>query len=128
MESSKKHISELHTEHTEWLNKFSFYREEIQSFNNRLSDLVKANSIVEVTAQIEHFQNQFIRQNEVIDELRHEIRSHESSLVQQVGANPVASDHRTVTDHAGLRDKVLTFEKIYTELKQEFNHFLSKSL
>jgi hypothetical protein len=125
---SKKHINELHVEHSEWLSKISFYKEEMQSFNNRLSDLVKANTIIEVTAQVEHFQNQFIRHNEVMDELKHEIRGHEEKLVQQVEANPVASDHRSVADHEGLRDKMVTFEKIYTELKQEFTHFLSRSL
>jgi Asp-tRNA(Asn)/Glu-tRNA(Gln) amidotransferase C subunit len=125
---AKKHIADLHTEHLEWLSKLVFYKEEIQSFNNRLGEIVKANTIKDVTAQAEHFQNQFIRQNEVIDELRHEIKAHENVLTKQVEANPVASDHRVSEDHSVIRDKVVTFEKIYGELKQEFTKFLSKSL
>ncbi len=125
---AKTHISDLHSEHTEWLNKLSFNKDEIQSFNNRLAEVIKANNSIEVAANVEHFQNQFIRQREVIDELRHEIKQYENNLVMQVEANPVASDHRIVVDHPGLRDQMETFEKIYSDLKNEFNHFLSKTL
>jgi uncharacterized coiled-coil DUF342 family protein len=125
---AKTHISDLHSEHTEWLNKLAFTKDEIQSFNNRLAEVIKANNTIEVAANVEHFQNQFIRQREVIDELRHEIKQYENSLIMQVEANPVASDHRIVVDHPGLRDQMETFERIYAELKIEFNHFLSKTL
>jgi uncharacterized coiled-coil DUF342 family protein len=125
---AKTHISDLHSEHTEWLNKLSFNKDEIQTFNNRLAEVIKANNTIEVAANVEHFQNQFIRQREVIDELRHEIKQYENSLIMQVEANPVASDHRIVVDHPGLRDQMETFERIYAELKIEFNHFLSKTL
>jgi len=125
---AKKHISDLHSEHTEWLNKLAFTKDEIQSFNNRLAEVIKANNTIEVAANVEHFQNQFIRQREVIDELRHEIKQYENSLIMQVEANPVASDHRIVVDHPGLRDQMETFERIYAELKTEFNHFLTKTL
>jgi len=125
---AKTHISNLHSEHTEWLNTLSFNKDEIQTFNSRLAEVIKANNAVDVAANVEHFQNQFIRQREVIDELRHEIKQYENSLIQQVEANPVASDHRIVVDHPALRDQMETFERIYGELKNEFNHFLSKTL
>ncbi|MEI6508929.1 MAG: hypothetical protein WCO54_10615 [Bacteroidota bacterium] len=125
---AKKHISELHSEHFEWLDKLSFNKDEIQVFNKRLGEILKANNVREVAAQVEHFQNQFIRQREVIDELRHEIKQYENNLTKQVEANPVASDHRFTVDHPVLRDQMETYEKIYSDLKTEFNHFLSKTL
>jgi uncharacterized coiled-coil DUF342 family protein len=125
---AKTHISDLHSEHTEWLNKLLFIKDEIQTFNARLGEIINANNSVEVAASVEHFQNQFIRQREVIDELKHDIKQYENSLIQQVEANPVASDHRIVVDHPGLRDQMETFEKIYVDLKNEFTHFLSKTL
>ena len=125
---AKKHISDLHSEHIEWLNKLSFNKDEIQSFNKRLAEVINANNVKEVAVNVEHFQNQFIRQNEVIDELRHEIKQYENSLVMQVEANPVAADHRLIVDHPQLRDQMEIFEKIYNDLKMEFNHFLTKTL
>lgn len=125
---AKTHILDLHSEHFEWLNKLSFNKDEVQSFNNRLAEVIKANNTTEVAANVEHFQNQFIRQREVIDELRHEIKQYENSLIEQVEANPVASDHRIVVDHPDLRDQMETFEKIYKDLKHEFTGFLAKTL
>lgn len=125
---AKTHISDLHSEHIEWLNKLAFDKDEIQSFNKRLGEVIKANNSTDVAAHVEHFQNQFIRQNEVIDELRHDIKQYENSLATQVEANPVASDHRFAVDHPGLRDQMDTFEKIYKDLKNEFTSFLGKTL
>ncbi len=125
---AQKHFSELHTEHNEWINKLLFYKEEIQTFKSRLEEVVKANNTIEITSNVEHFQNQFIRQNEVIDELKHEIKQHENNLAKQIEANPTASDHRLTTDHSGLRDQMNIFEKIYDDLKNEYTQFLVKSL
>jgi hypothetical protein len=125
---AQKYISELHAEHNEWNSKLSFYKEELLSFRHRLEEVAKANNVKEIAARVEHFQNQFIRQDEVADELRHAIKQHEAILAQQIEANPVASDHRHTADHELLRDQVITFDKIYTELKHEFTQFLSKSL
>ena len=60
----KKHIDELHFEHRIWTNNMKFYRDELKIFENRLEELVTRNTKLEVTAQIEHFQNQFILQRE----------------------------------------------------------------
>jgi hypothetical protein len=125
---AKKHIADMHSEHHEWLTVLSFHKDEIQSFDKRLGEVIKANNTRDVAAQVEHFQNQFIRQKEVIDELSHEIRQYEDKLTEQVEANPVASDHRIVSDHSSLREQVETYKRIYDDLKKEFNQFLSKTL
>ena len=125
---NKRYISELHADHKEWISKLSFYKEEIVSFEMRLGEVARANNTKEISAQVEHFQNQFIRQGELIDELKHAIQQHEKVLSEAVETNPVASDHRYVSDHGMLREQVKTFENIYHDLKVEFSHFLSKSL
>lgn len=120
--------SEIHSEHIEWLSNLSSRKNEIQSFNKRLGDILKSNNSFAIAANVEHFQNQFIRQNEVIDELRHDIKQYENELVKQVAASAVSIGERIPVDHPGLRDQMETFEKIYDELKLEFDTFINKTL
>ncbi len=122
----RKHIDELHFEHRLWMNNMNFYRDEISIFENRLGDLVLRNTKTEVTAQIEHFQNQFIRQREVAEELISKCKDHDKFLANQAKDHPVAIDHVLFADHTKLRDEVEMFDKIYKELKGEFMRFLQK--
>jgi hypothetical protein len=119
-------VSDLHFELNLWLNELKFYKDEIKIFNRRLEDIVSRNTDKEVMRQIEHFQNQYIRQIEVIDELRHEVKQHENILEENALDNPIAVDHRYFEDHTELRDQADQFKKIYKELKVEFMRFLSK--
>jgi len=123
---NKVHMSDLHFELNLWLNEFKFYKDEIKIFNHRLEDIVSRNTHKEVMQQLEHFQNQYIRQAEVIDELRHEVKQHENILEKEVRDNPVAVDRRYFEDHTELREKADQFKKIYMELKVEFMRFLSE--
>lgn len=123
-----KHINDLHFEHQVWLNALSFYKEEIGIFEKRLEEVVTRNTVTEVLAQVEHFQNQYIREREVIDELRHDIKQHENFLEKESKEHPVAIDHRAFGDHVELRDRMETFEKLYRELKTEFMQWLSRVL
>ena len=126
--SDQKYIQELHSDHKMWLSELTLASDQIKSFQNRLEEVVKANNNSEVLAQVEHFQNHFIRENEVIDILKHDINTSEASLTAQVAANTVAVDHRKVSDDAGLRDRMLSFQKIFGEMRNEFTSFLAKTL
>jgi len=125
--ASQKYIHELHTEHITYLSTLAFAKDEIKTFNNRLSEIVTANTKKEILAQVEHFQNQFIRHNEVIDELKHEVNECESRIAKIAESNNVATDHKKVDDHADLRDQMDTFSHIFSELKNEFKSFLEKA-
>jgi hypothetical protein len=124
---AKKHLTDLHNEHMEWIKSLQFYKDEIQLMTNRLQELVTTNSKTEILAQIEHFQNQFIRQSEVIDELKHDINQSENTIVEAVQSNPVAVNRQSAPDHIVLRDRFETFEKLFKEMKEEFNKFASKT-
>jgi len=121
-----KYIGDLHYEHMMWLNSLQFRKEETTILEHRMEDIVRRNNQPDVMAELEHFQNQFIRQKEVIDELRHDIKAHENILEQEAKQNPVAIDHRHFTDHSELRERVEMFEKIYMELKNDFYRWVSK--
>ncbi|MCB9184482.1 MAG: hypothetical protein H6591_11245 [Flavobacteriales bacterium] len=119
-----KYIADLHFDHMEWINALKFYKDDIAILEHRLEDIVRRNNKQEVMAELEHFQNQFIREREVIDELRHDIKQHENMLEKESKDHPVAIEHRYFTDHTELRDRFQTFEKLYRELKSEFHQWL----
>ncbi len=123
---TKEHLDTLHFEHERWVKQLAFYKDELKTYTNRLEDIAQRYTGREVMQKLEHFQNQFIRQNEVIDILTHDINEHEQILVNSVKENPTASDHRLFDDHSGLRDRMETFLKIYNELKPGFMRYLTK--
>jgi hypothetical protein len=119
-------LYELHAEHREWLNKLAFYADEIKYMTSRLAEVTVKNTAKEVLAQSEHFQNQFIIQNNHIDNLRHEIKMQEKTITGSINNNPVAVDHRKMNDHVDERNAVEQFEKIFNELRREFLVWLGK--
>lgn len=125
---AKTHLADLHFDHMEWLNSLQFYKEEFSIFERRLEEIVRRNNKHEVLAELEQFQNQFIREKEVIDELRHDIKVHENFLAKESKEHPVAIDHRQFGDHKVLRDRFHTFEKIHGELRAEFRKWLAQRM
>ena len=123
-----KRIGDLHFDHMEWLNALRFYKEDIGILEHRLEDIVRRNTKNEVMAELEHFQNQFIREREVIDELRHDIKQHENLLEKESKEHPIAIDHRAFTDHTDLRERMETYEKLFRELKGDYHRWLAKRL
>lgn len=128
MESTTKYLHELHAEHREFNAQLDFVIDEIRTFKHRLEEVAIANNKLEVMQRAEHFQNQFIRHKEVIDELKSMIHHHEKLIADLAEANNVATDHRKTEDHIELREQMVTFAKIYSDLKTEFLGFLSKTL
>ena len=119
------HLSDRHFELNLWLNELKFYKDEIKIFNHRLEDIVSHESKREAMQHLEHFQNQFIRQEEVIDVLKHEVKQHENVL-EKVASSGDDLDDSNLEQQNDLRDQVKQFKKIYYELKNEFMTFLTQ--
>jgi hypothetical protein len=122
----QKYLNELHTQHNEWVKKLNFVRDEIETFKNRLGEVVNKNHTTEVLAPAEGFQNQFIRHNEVIDELIHDINEEEHKVVINAKLSNIAANHRKAVSNASLQDRMETFDKIYDDLKHEYLKYLTK--
>ncbi len=116
---TKKMIYQLHEEHKTWLNKLAFYKDEITIMQNRISEIAKKNTSKEVLSFVEHFQNQLIVQKEQIDILKHEINEHESFIESEINKNPVATDHKKLSDHPPHKEEIETFETIFNDLRKE---------
>lgn len=121
----KTNIYNQHQEHTEWLNKLAFYKDELKLMQKRLDEVMSKNSNSEVKVKVEHFQNQLFIQEQNLSKLVHHIKREEKAIQSNIVQNPVASDHRIAEDHQEEREQVNFYEKNFTELKKEFNSFLS---
>lgn len=120
------HYTDLHFEHEVWAKELAFLKDEVAFFERRLGELVTKNTDKDMLALLEQFQNRFIRQKEVIDELNHDINVHEDKLQQFVDEHPVAVDRVHFNDHANMRDKIDTNRKLYHDLKTEYFKFMAK--
>ncbi len=121
----KTKIFDQHSEHNEWINKLQFYDLEMKIMQKRLDEAAAANPSKDELVKIEHFQNQIFIQGKHIADLIKHIKGEEKVLQENINHNAVASDHRLAEDHKEERDQVESFEKIFNELRKEFNGFLS---
>ena len=126
METKHIYLKDLHFEHKVWLNELKFYKDEITIFEHRLEEVVSKNTGQDVLAKLESFQNQFIREREVVDELSHKIKLSESAKAKYAQEHPIAIDHHYFEDHTDLRDEMNRFRELFAELKSAFLKFLAE--
>ena len=122
----KTTIYSQHYEHTQWLNKLSFYVDEISIMQKRIEEIAQKNTSKEVKVQLEHFQNQLLIQRNNTDTLKHHIKHDEKLLNDNVIQNEIAVDHRKTEDHAKEREDVEIFETNFNKLRKELNLFLAE--
>ncbi len=115
-----------HFEHTQWSKELSFWKDELRYFNEKLSEIVTKWTDKSVMAELEQFQNQFIRQTEVVDTLQHEINVHETEISSNLkkGVDVLHIEH--AKNHKAFQEKMETQRNIYTDMKKKFFAFLSK--
>jgi hypothetical protein len=117
-------VSPHHFEHTLWMNELKFFEDEVIIYEHQLEKLVKRND-KDMLASLEQFQNKFIRQKEVLDELKHEIKVHEQKLGWAMQNDPQKA-RNFIHHHDEMRDQIETFKKIFAGLKVNFYKFLKK--
>ncbi|MCG9972784.1 hypothetical protein [Christiangramia crocea] len=126
MKSEVIYNDDLHFEHRHWQGELSFWQDELKSFKKRMEELSKRWTDEKVLAQLEHFQNQFIRHGEVIDSLEHEIHVHETDMAKHAEKGEEVMDRDLTKNHFEFRERMGLQRKIYAELKEDFFRFLSK--
>ena len=115
-------IPRLHFLHQLWENELKFFKEEVVIYEHHLERLVNHYTDRDALAELEQLQNQFIRQKEVIDEIKHEIhvQEHEICVAAKKGLD------FEVVEHSKLEEDVRIFRKLYNELKDHFHAFIRK--
>jgi hypothetical protein len=124
MESTAS-IEQFQVELQSWKRELSSTKEEIKSFERELAGLASHSHNRDIFPHIEHFQNNFIRQKEVIDELRHDLPDSPRRLESLFFSTSDGGEHDF---HAELTDRMDMFRKLYCELREKFQQFESDHL
>ena len=119
-------IKNTTTNHDEWRKTLDFYKDELSVFKNRLIEVASKNTGQETMQMVEHFQNQFLVQSENIDILRHDISEHLKKMAAEIQLHGGHIDKGDIPVHFLLKERFENEQKIYNELKEEFQQFLSK--
>ena len=119
MESTAS-IEQFQDELQSWKRELSSTKEEIKSFEKELAGLASHSHNRDIFPYIEHFQNNFIRQKEVIDELRHDLPDSSRRMESIFLSTYDGTEHDI---HAELCDRMDTFRKLYLELREKFQQF-----
>ncbi|WCO02898.1 hypothetical protein [Psychroserpens ponticola] len=118
--------SDLHFEHKQWENELLFWRDEMKSFQNRLDELVLRWTDKEVLKKLDYFQNRFIINNNIMEEMMNSINTHEHNISKHDELHEDSLDRIYFKEHLEFRDKIENQRHMYTDLKKEFFTFLTK--
>ena len=115
--------SDLQQQINSWKSNVEDVRKELREMRGRLEQTAHRKTDAEMLVHVEHFQNQLICQAEVADELFHDLKQSAKKLMNN-GILAIVHDDRPVDDVTTLQDRMETFEKLYGELKNEFEQFV----
>ena len=118
-----KHITNLHSDALRGLD---FYKQEITILKKRLEEIAADNTGQEAAERVEYFQNQFLIQNNNIDELKHGIHENIQNIEDQIRQSGAYVKVNTAGENLELYDQYIGLEKVINEVRHEFNRFASK--
>ena len=128
MKTAQEYITEAHASDLQWRKDLDFYKEEISIFKKRLDEIAFKNTSKDIKLLVSHFENQFIINLNVIDEINHLINLKEDKIAADLKENAVAFEHRSIAYLSEVKGQVEIFTKLYASLKTEFNSFASQVL
>jgi len=112
----------------EWLKALDFYDQELDIMEVRLAEVLLKNTGIEVRAEAEHFQNQFIVQRNNIEILRHNINEHTHHVFEDAKTHVGQIAEIRIKENTKNKDEVAGFEKVINDLRHEFNAYLAKHI
>jgi hypothetical protein len=115
----------IEKEHIIWLKHLDFYKTQLNIMEKELQGFAKESSSKKVAPKIEQFQNQFIRQREVIDLLRHNVKQHENEIERMTRFALEYLRDRVTKDHMVLRSEYVRFVELFIGMEQDFHDFLA---
>jgi predicted RNase H-like nuclease (RuvC/YqgF family) len=123
MESSVS-IDQFQEELQEWKHELSSFKQEIRHFEHHLEKMSSKKLPKDRLAQVEHFQNSFICQKEVIDRLRHDLpdSQHKVEHIFREAHGARQDSNAVVLGHL-LRDRMDMFRRIFHDVKEDFKKF-----
>ncbi len=119
-------IKQFEYENDSWMRSLEYMQMENVHLKNRLGQILKADIQNELLDLMEFYQNFFIREDEVIAMLRHDILLHDQRL-KQFESEINTNIFKIIKIQKKLRQDIEMEEIKFNKLKLEFNnHFTEK--
>jgi uncharacterized protein (DUF342 family) len=119
-------IDQFQEELQSWKHELSSIKQEIRHFEHHLENMAAKSLPKDLLAQVEHFQNSFICQKEVIDKLRHDLPDSRHKVENIYNSRQDMSTQDGLRAHDLLSDRMDMFRRIYDEVKEHFKRFESE--
>ena len=120
--------TDLHFEHETWNRELDFWHDELESFQNRLNELVARQYDKDMYANIEKFQNQLNIHEGVMNSIRNQIQMHESNIADHYRKNEDSMNREMVKKHLEIRNRMENQRDIISEMKKNLFSFLTEYL
>jgi hypothetical protein len=120
-------IHQFQHETETWKRLLEFLQAENVFLKTRLGQITKEDLDNQLLEQSEYFQNQFIREDEMIGLMRHEVSEQDSWLAREVFEDGAIVKEVTRRQKR-LRREIEIAEQKFNKLKFEFNNYLSEHL
>jgi hypothetical protein len=120
-------LKQLQYESDTWKRLLGFMMDENIHLKNRLSEVLKDKFDKNLLIEIEGFQNNFIKEDELIGLLRNDVAGLDKLLEREI-----FEDGKIVNEIdkrlKNLRNNIVYAEKQFGKLKLEFNNYLSENI
>lgn len=120
-------IKQLKHETSTWKRVLHFMQEENIHLKNRLSDVLKDSFDKKMLADVEVFQNNFIKEDELISLLKNELAEIENSLQHNIFIEGKI-ENSIEGKIKRLRISIENAERAFTKVNNDFNNYLSENL
>ena len=117
-------VGELTTAHESWKKGLKALEDENIYFKTRLAHILKTDPDKEQLEVLEYFQNRFLKTDEQISLLRHEIRE-QQYLLQPASHTNGLQLRKTIDMQKRLEVKIIIIKENFDNLRVSFNEYLS---
>lgn len=118
-----KHIKNLNND---GLRGIKFYKDELSILQERLQEIASDNTAHEVQEKVEHFQNQFLIHENYLEDLIREIHANDQDIESELLLTGNMVSEHVAAAHSQIHERYLNEEKIFNELRHEFNRFAAE--
>ncbi|HEY6082076.1 MAG TPA: hypothetical protein VIU45_01385 [Chitinophagaceae bacterium] len=119
-------LPELHEKISAWKSDVDFVRQDVKILRHRLTEIIHQNTHRDVLALAEQFQNQFIRQLEVADEMFHDLKQADKRILRDMEEKPSGLEERIMKEDRHLSERMHIFNRLFHTMKDDFNRFLER--
>ncbi len=120
-------LKQLRYESDTWKRMLVFMMDENIHLKNRLSEILKDKFDNSALDEVEVFQNEFIKEDEIISYLRNELVEFDKLLVREIFEDGKISK-QIALKLKNLRHNVKNAEKQFNKIKTSFNNYLSENI